>query len=219
MRKLPQISILIPVHNGEKYIGRCIRSALKQTHNDDDYEIIVVNDASTDKTLTALEPYRDSIRIINNEKQLGLPATLNIAIKSAIGQYIVRLDSDDYVHNEYINILSMHLNMNHSIDAIACDYLLVDDDENVLTYMDCESDPIACGIMFRIEHLIEIGLYDENFLSCEDEDFRLRYEKKYNIDRVKLPLYRYRRHSENMTNNKEQMEYYKNELRSKHGLS
>ena len=136
-----------------------------------------------------------------------------------MGQYIVRLDADDYVHAEYLNVLSMHLNMNSHIDAIACDYLLVDDDENIITQMDCNAAPIACGIMFRIEHLIEIGLYDESFLSCEEEDFRLRFEKKYNIDRVQLPLYRYRRHSENMTNNKKQMEHFKNELRSKHGLT
>lgn len=218
MGKLPHISILIPVHNGEKYIGRCIRSALSQTIDDSDYEIIVVNDASTDNTLSALRGYEDNICLINNKQQLGLPGTLNVAIKAAKGQYVVRLDADDYVHKEYLNILSLHLNLNHHIDAIACDYILVDDDENVISQMDSEESPIACGIMFRIEQLIEIGLYDENFLACEEEDLRLRFEEKYKVDRVKLPLYRYRRHTNNMTNNKTHMQRYKKVLNKKHGI-
>jgi hypothetical protein len=70
--------------------------------------------------------------------------------------------------------------------------------------------------MFRIEQLIEIGLYDEDFLCREDEDLRLRFLKKYQIDRVKLPLYRYRQHENNMTNNAEQMHYYQCMLNQKH---
>lgn len=77
-------------------------------------------------------------------------------------------------------------------------------------------DPIGCGIMFRIEQLIDIGLYDDGFLSHEDKDLRIRFEKKYSIHRVELPLYRYRRHDSNMTNDSELMDERMKSLREKH---
>ena len=82
--------------------------------------------------------------------------------------------------------------------------------------MNCMEKPIACGIMFRIEHLIDIGLYDEDFFCREEEDLRERFLKKFSIERVRLPLYRYRRHENNMTNNTEMMDLYKDKFRKKH---
>jgi hypothetical protein len=105
------------------------------------------------------------------------------------------------------------------MDAVACDYLMVDDDEVILGRGNVDQDPIACAIMFRIEHLIDIGLYDEQFFSLEDEDLRLRFLKKYSINRVKLPLYRYRRHKNNMTNNVERLGFYRTLLVEKHNQS
>ena len=56
--------------------------------------------------------------------------------------------------------------------------------------------------MFKTENLVEIGLYNEKFFLHEEKELRLRFEKKYSIERVALPLYRYRKHESNMTNNK-----------------
>jgi hypothetical protein len=56
--------------------------------------------------------------------------------------------------------------------------------------------------MFKTENLVEIGLYNEKFLLHEEKELRIRFEKKYSIERVPLPLYRYRKHQSNMTNNK-----------------
>ena len=112
--------------------------------------------------------------------------------------------------------LAMHLDLNSHFDAVACDYLLVDDQEDVLQQKNCMDDPIGCGIMFRIDHLIDIGLYDEVFLSREEEDLRIRFEKKYSIERVALPLYRYRRHDNNMTNDEERMNDFAKNLSEKH---
>ena len=208
-----QISVIVPVYNREKFIGRCLRSLLKQTKNLNDYELIVINDASTDNTESAINPFFGDIRYFLNEKQLGLPGSLNKGIKQAKGQYVVRVDSDDYVHWEYLNVLSMHLNLNNSIDAIACDYLLVDDQQNILSHENCLNKPIGCGIMFKLDKLIEIGLYNEDFLAREDEEFSIRFKKKYSIERVALPLYRYRRHFDNLTNNKKNMEFYSKKLK------
>ena len=213
---MPDISVLITAYNVEKYIGRAIRSALNQSISKDSYEIIVVNDCSTDRTRFALEVFEDDIKLINNEKKVGLPASLNRGIKKAKGRFVVRLDGDDYVHEEFLNILNLHLSLNDQIDAIACDYFLVGNNEHILDQIDCTKEPIACGIMFRIDQLIDIGLYDENFLAREDEDLRIRFLKKYRIERVQLPLYRYRKHDNNLTNNKDKMDRYNQMLNEKH---
>lgn len=217
MSSLPLVSVVIPAHNQEKFIGRCLRSALNQTMERADYELVVINDASTDRTAYALELFEPEVLLIENEERLGLPGTLNRGIRAARGQFIVRLDADDYIHAEYLNILALHLMLNSEIDAIACDYLVVDDSENVVRHANCADDPIGCGIMFRIEQLIDVGLYDEDFLAREDEDLRLRFEKKHRIERVALPLYRYRRHDANLTNDHERMRDYAEALAEKHG--
>ncbi len=212
----PITTVLITAYNVEKYIGRAIRSIINQSADRESYEIIVINDCSTDRTRFALEIFEDEIRLFNNEKRIGLPASLNKGIKKAKGQYIIRVDGDDYVHREFIKILELHLTMNEGSHAMACDYILVDDNERVLGHKNCMDEPIACGIMFRIEQIIDIGLYDEDFLCREDEDLRLRFLKKYNIERVKLPLYRYRRHENNMTNDVEKMKKFDQKLNGKY---
>jgi len=218
MSQLPPVSVIVPVHNQERYIGSCLRSIISQSLERESYEIIVINDGCTDKSLEALKPYQDEIRLFSHERCLGLPAALNHGIRRAHGQFIVRVDSDDYVHAEYLKILLMHLRMNPDFDAVACDYLLIDD-HTVLSHENCESRPIGCGIMFRIEQLIDIGLYDENFLSHEDKDLRIRFLKHYKINRVALPLYRYRRHDANMTNDIEAMDAFDEAIRGKHSDS
>ena len=72
--------------------------------------------------------------------------------------------------------------------------------------------------MIRLEHLINLGLYDEKFLVHEDKDLRLRFNEKYKIFRIPLPLYRYRKHHGNITNNKKQMTQHMNKLKKKHKL-
>lgn len=215
---MPSISVLIIAYNVEKYIGRAIRSVLDQSTPRDAYEIIVINDCSADRTRFALEVFENDIKLINNEKNLGLPASLNKGIKKAKGRFVVRLDGDDYVHKDFLKVLGLHLSLNDDIDAIACDYLLVNNDEHVLGKMNCIEVPIACGIMFRIDQLINIGLYDENFVVREDEDLRIRFLKKYNIERIQIPLYRYRKHNNNITNNKQKMNKYGKILKEKHLL-
>ena len=211
-----KVSVIIPVHNQEMYIGRCLRSLLKQTLDPDDYELIVINDASTDNTAKALSPFMGDIRYYENDTQKGLPAALNIGIGNAKGWFIVRVDADDYVHWEYLNILSMHLMYNHDIDAVACDYQVVNDHQDVLAHKNSLEEPIGCGVMFRIDQLIDIGLYDEGFLAREEEDLRIRFLEKYSIARVQLPLYRYRRHENNLTNNVTHMQKYSEKLNNKY---
>ena len=195
-----EISVIIPTYNRDKYIGRCIRSLLTQTIGLENFEMIVIDDGSKDETKKILNAFKGDIKILENDKNLGLPASLNIGIKAARGKYIVRVDSDDYVNKDFLKILHLFVLHNSDYSAAACDYYLVDDDENVIERINCDKHQIGCGIIFETKDLISIGLYNEKFLLHEEKELRERYEKKFTIKRVPLPLYRYRKHSDNMTN-------------------
>ncbi len=217
MTKVPTISVLVPVHNQEKYIGRCLRSLLSQNYPRYAFEIIVIDDGSDDRTPYALELFKDEITLVRNNTNLGLPASLNRGIRASSAPYVVRVDSDDYVNTNFLSLLNLFLANNLYMDAVACDYLLINDREEVLARKNCAEEPIACGIMFRTEQLIDIGLYDESFLLHEERDLRFRFLQKYNIHRLELPLYRYRRHENNLTNDAEAMGHHITNLIKKHG--
>lgn len=218
----PQVSVIVAAYNQERFIGRCLRSLLHQSFSPQNYEIIVINDGSSDRTAYALslftDQYHSPVKVITNESNIGLPASLNKAIKAANGKYIVRVDSDDFVNVNFISFLYIFLEENEYVDAVACDYYVVESDEVTRERVNCSDKPIACGVMFRKEQILDVGLYDEKFLYQEDYDLRIRFERKYSIHRLELPLYRYRRHDNNITNNTSEMNKYYDEVIKKHGL-
>ena len=110
MNKAIQISVIIAAKNAELYIGRCIRSLINQSLDNDSYEIILINDGSTDMTDEALKQFMGDIIYIKNKVNIGLPGSLNKGIKKARGQYIVRVDADDWVHPQFLGLLFYHLN-------------------------------------------------------------------------------------------------------------
>jgi glycosyltransferase involved in cell wall biosynthesis len=219
----PKVSVIVAAYNQERFIGRCLRSLLHQTLPASSYEIIVVDDGSTDRTAYALSLFTDRfdspVQVIANERNLGLPASLNRGIGAARAPYVVRVDSDDFVNANFVNFLSFYLDVNPHADAVACDYLLLDDREKIIERTNCKEKPIACGIMFRKQQLFDIGLYDEDFRCHEERELRIRFEKKYSIHRLELPLYRYRRHENNMTNNAGEMQRHDQLLVQKHGIA
>ncbi len=93
-----RFSVIISAYNVEPYIERAIDSVLNQ--NFDNYELIVVEDKSTDKSLEKIMQYKGRVKIIKNKKNMGLGAVRNIGIKNAVGEYIVHLDGDDTLYNE-----------------------------------------------------------------------------------------------------------------------
>jgi glycosyltransferase involved in cell wall biosynthesis len=210
------VSVIVAAHNEERYIGRCIRSLLSQRFPRSNYDIVVIDDGSTDRTAAILETFGSDITMLRNTENLGLPASVNRAITSTHSKFVVRVDADDYVNTAFLDVLFLFLNENSHYDAVACDYLLVNDREEVIARRDAMKDPIACGIMFRTEQLIDIGLYDESFLRHEDRDLRVRFLDRYAIQHVPLPLYRYRRHDENITNDVEAMQHHARRLEAKH---
>ena len=210
------VSVIVAAHNEERYLGRCLRSLRAQRFERNRYDVIVIDDASTDRTSAVLATFGDSITVLRNETNLGLPASLNRAITSTHSKFIVRVDADDYVNSAFLDVMYMFLADNPQFDAAACDYLLVDDREEIISRRDAIKEPIACGIMFRTEQLIDIGLYDESFLRHEDRDLRLRFLDRYTIHHVPLPMYRYRRHDDNITNDTAEMAHHERRLHDKH---
>ena len=189
---IPKISVIIPAYNCAKWITRSIRSILDQSLEEKEYEVIVVNDGSTDDLIQVITPYLNQIRFINRKGNKGLPYSLNEGIAHSKGRFIIRLDSDDYVHREYLKIPYMFLSMNPNLDAVSLDYIKVDEKEKVIARYNCETDPIGCGIMFRHEHLISLGLYNVDQKLHEEKELMDRFKNQYSLTRIQLPLYRYR---------------------------
>ena len=213
----PIVTVVVAALNQEKFIGRCIRSLLAQHFPRQDYEVMVIDDGSTDRTAYALEVFEDDITVIRNDRNLGLPASLNRAIRRVRSPFLVRVDADDFVSRNFLPFLHAFVTQNTYMDAVACDYNLVDDQGVVIERRNCMEHPIACGIIFRTDHIVDIGLYDESFLRQEERDLRIRFLKKHSIHRLEMPLYRYRRHDGNITNDQAAMDHHMNELIRKHG--
>lgn len=94
---MPNISVIVPVYNVEKYLERCLKSLLNQTFKD--IEIICVNDGSTDNSLQILEKF-NGIKIINQQNS-GLSVARNTGLKSATGEFVAFVDSDDFIDPDF----------------------------------------------------------------------------------------------------------------------
>jgi glycosyltransferase involved in cell wall biosynthesis len=211
------VSVIITTYNYGHFVERAVRSVMDQSLDRNKYEILIINDASTDHTCDILSNYEDVVRIFNLEKNMGLAAARNFGIKKAKGQFIVFVDADDYVHRDLLYVERLFLELNNNIDAVSCDYFLVDEKGKHIRHISADTLPIACGIMFRKDYLYNIGLYDETFKAREEEDLRLRFLKKFSIYNLTIPLYRYRMHDENLTKNTNTMDYFAKKLKDKHG--
>lgn len=207
----PTVTVLIPVFNGEKFIGRCLRSLGSQKTRVA-YEIVVVDDGSTDRTAYALSQFGNSIRVLQSKENIGLPGALNIGIFACTSEYLVRVDADDYVNEFFVEFLVQFLQSNPEHDAVACDYLVVDDEESVLSRESSQIKPIGCGVLFKTSDVKKLGGYNPIFIRQEDEEFRRRYEKTHSIGHLSVDLYRYRRHEQNITNDIGLMSYFSNLL-------
>ena len=211
------VSLIITTYNYANYIERAIRSGLDQSLGNTEYEIIVVNDASTDATGQILENYSDVVRVFNLSENMGLAGARNFGIRKARGQFVTFLDADDYLHSEALRAQNLFLSENNAFDAVAIDYYVVNERGQHIEHISSSEKPIACGIMFRKDYLFNIGLYDENFTAREEEDLRIRWEEAgYGIYHIPVPLYRYRMHENNLTKDNQKMTDSQLKLNHKH---
>jgi len=123
-----KISIIVPVYNVEKFIGKCVRSLFEQTYSYIEY--IFVDDCSLDKSINILEAIleeypnrKEQTRIIRHEENKGLPSARNSGLKLATGEYIFHCDSDDYLDINAIKLLLEEVEKNNA-DVVWCDWYL-----------------------------------------------------------------------------------------------
>lgn len=123
---MPRLSIIVPIYNVEKYLSRCIESILNQTFKD--FELILVNDGSTDNCKEICEKYKrmDSRIIVANKKNGGLSSARNLGIDISKGDYIGFVDSDDFIDVHMYEILLNTINAYDS-DIVICDYYKVNE--------------------------------------------------------------------------------------------
>jgi glycosyltransferase involved in cell wall biosynthesis len=194
----PLISVIVCAWNEELYIQTCIRSLLNQKI-EAPFEIILVNDCSTDSTLKIMENYRDTgiVKIKSNLKNMGIGYTSNVGIRMAHGRYVVRVDADDYVSEYFLQTLFLAMNDMVTYKAVSCDYHLVSKNGEIIGRKKFPDAPIACGIMFEKEALIDIGLYNDDLRVFEERELLKRFLGSYQILNLPISLYRYRIHEAN----------------------
>lgn len=132
MEEKLKISVIIPAYNVEEYIGRCLDSILEQTYQN--FEVIIVNDGSNDNTSNVLAEYAKKYpqKIIHiDQENAGAAAARNNAMKSATGDYIAYIDSDDYMDKDYFETLITNSD-NGKMDAVLSGYRKVNEDGKIL---------------------------------------------------------------------------------------
>lgn len=204
----PTISIIVPVYNRSKVLARAIESVLSQTYVA--WEVIIVDDCSTDDTLSVARHYAsDRIKILQNSANKGAAGSRNVGIMNSKGRYVAFLDSDDLYHPTF---LSESLNeLNSTSDEYGFSYCVVGDvdqvsapKENIQAWRIPEKYQVyrkpylyelhigtASGILMKREVFNKIGYFDESMKAAEDTDFFIRVSEFYKgLPISKLMIYK-----------------------------
>lgn len=202
----PKISVILSVYNSEKYLTEAIKSILVQTCKD--FEFIIIDDASTDKSSEILKNFtaKDKrIILISNKKQLGLTRSLNKAIRQAKGKYIARMDADDISLKKRLEEQISFLEKNQDIVALGSWVVLINQKgqkiktkrsprgyKNILCNIIKANPFIHPTLVFRKEVFDKVGLYDESFPYAQDYELMLRIVQKFKTDNYPGALLKYR---------------------------
>ena len=207
-------SIIITNFNYGKYLERCLRSCLNQTLSAKDYEVIIVDDKSTDNTEKIIKPFLNysNIKLIKNKRNIGCAASANKGFKLAKGKYVVRVDADDYVNENFLNFLVYFLKEYPQYFCVSCDYFLVNKFEKKTIFISAKEYPVACGIMYVKHKLKKYNFYNPKFRHREEEELRLRVGKNYKLHNLNIPLYRYQIHKKNKTFENDYLNTYRKKI-------
>ena len=215
------VSIITPVYNGEQYLSEAIESALAQTYKN--FELLIVNDGSTDNSTDIIRPFlKDSRVIYIEQKNAGVAAARNTAIKQARGKYIGFLDQDDLWLPEKINTLVTFLEKNVEWALVHTPQIYIDNLGNeIIAYEkdfvrnisgDCfkelfEGNKIAVLTTLVRKELIEkVGGFKPDVSRADDYLLWLELSYQYIIGYVDIPLVKYRLHDTNESYNSLKME-------------
>ena len=196
----PLISIAIPAYNCDRYIAYSIQSVLSQTF--EDWELILLNDGSTDHTSEIMQSYakRDRrIRVIDGNKNCGLIRRLNQSVALARGKYYARMDGDDIMHPERLKTQISYLLAHPDVNVLGSTAYAIDENNIITAYLDCAEFPnparghgfIHPSVMASTEWFRR-NPYSENYNRIEDYELWLRAfsHSKYYV--IQLPLIFYR---------------------------
>ena len=220
-----KVSIIVPVYNAEKYLEKCLDSIINQTYKN--LEILCVNDGSTDNSLSILTKYtkKDKRIIIETIPNSGVSKARNIAISKATGNYIMFVDSDDYVELSMVEKMIQSLEKNKA-DVVRCNNFLEKENGNIKKIEDYHlknqslnsnqidesiiSDIItgklltySCVLLIKKETLMKTNLFYEKLKIYEDRVLYLELFLELNkIYFLNEPLYHYVIHSNSCVNSK-----------------
>ncbi|HEY9826962.1 MAG TPA: glycosyltransferase family A protein, partial [Stenomitos sp.] len=216
---MPKVSIVIPAYNAMQYLPETLTNALQQTY--DDYEVIIVNDGSTDGTGEWVTHFNHpKVSLITQENQ-GLSGARNTGILHAKGEYIALLDADDLWHPSKLAKQVELLDASPNAGLIYTWTALVDEhgqptgrffsaqDEGKVWERLLEFNMVGCGSVPLIRRACfeEVGNFDRNLRSfVEDWDLWLRMAKRYDFRLIKEPLVYYRQRPGSASRNWEAME-------------
>lgn len=205
----PKVTVLLAVHDGEPYIGEAVQSVLDQTFTD--FELLLVDDASTDETVAIVEGLGDErVRILRNERNLGQVPSLNRGLGEARGEYVARLDADDACLPTRLARQVEILDAEPRVGLVGTWMDAVDDRGRLLgrlqktldDYVDFVYHTLIMRVyvshpsaMYRREPVVRLGGYDESTGPAEDKDlWRKLALERFEARIVPEALVRYRLH-------------------------
>lgn len=202
-----RVSVVLPVYNQAHYLPDALEGVFKQTYRG--YELIVVDDGSTDETPMVLAQYqsRHDFEVIEQENQ-GLPRALNAGFSRARGEYLTWTSSDNIMLPDMLAVLVEALQRDPSVGLVYADRYLMDERGQDLGRLDVpDYDPhlllhanlVNCCFLYRRECMERVGGYDPDFVYSEDWEYWIRISRHYRMKRIPQALYRYRFHGTSMT--------------------
>lgn len=216
MNTNPTISVIMPAFNREKYIAESMRSVLTQTFKD--FELIVIDDGSLDRTLEIASEFSSDprVKIVKNEKNLGIARTRNHGLQLARGQYIAPLDSDDvWLDHEKLQKQVIFLDKNPDYAIVGGAIAHIDTQGNQLKKVIFEqSDKSIRNIilqknqfaqstlMYRRDIILECGGYSTEYVVCDDYNLWLCVGAKHSFANLPDISTGYRIHGGNITRTK-----------------
>lgn len=210
---MPNVSVIIPAFNGDRFIAEAVESVLNQTYQD--YEIIVVDDGSTDRTQQVLEPYSNYIRYVYHPNQ-GVAVARNRGIELAQGEFIAFLDQDDVFLADKLAVQIALFEQNPELDIAHSGWQVVTASKDVLSSVQpweglpvlnqvswIEWKPVFLGAMlFRKDCLQKVEGFDRRFQQTSDVDLVLRLVlMNCQAEWVKQATVQYRQHDHNHSKN------------------
>jgi glycosyltransferase involved in cell wall biosynthesis len=205
-RACPQVSVVLPTYNQAQWLPDALNSIGAQTH--EDWELIVVNDGSTDETATLLDRIDDPrVRVIHQKNQ-RLPAALNRGFSEARGKYLTWTSSDNLLAPRMLERLAGRLDEDPELGFVASHFTWIDETGRFLRLTSGQDlsphalvalNPGIAAFMYRADLAEEVGDYDPALEGAEDWDMWVRLAARAPTALVPEILYHYRTHTESMT--------------------